>query len=45
VIDAHPLESHNPGEWLRYGAAPERLVSAESTEAPQVTVLIPVHNH
>lgn len=25
--------------------APERLVSAESTEAPQVTVLIPVHNH
>jgi GT2 family glycosyltransferase len=25
--------------------APERLVRAESTEAPQVTVLIPVHNH
>ena len=25
--------------------APERLVSAESTEAPQVTVLIPVHNN
>lgn len=21
VIDAHPLESHDPAEWLRYGAA------------------------
>lgn len=21
VIDAHPLESHDPQEWLRYGAA------------------------
>ncbi len=21
VIDAHPLESHDPGEWLRYGVA------------------------
>ena len=21
LIDAHPLESHNPGEWLRYGVA------------------------
>jgi hypothetical protein len=19
VIEAHPLESHEPGEWLRYG--------------------------
>jgi hypothetical protein len=21
VIEAHPLESHDPAEWLRYGAA------------------------
>ena len=21
VIDAHPLESHDPAEWLRYGVA------------------------
>jgi hypothetical protein len=21
VIEAHPLESHDPEEWLRYGAA------------------------
>jgi hypothetical protein len=21
VIEAHPLESHDPGEWLRYGLA------------------------
>jgi hypothetical protein len=21
VIDAHPLESHDPAEWLRYGGA------------------------
>ena len=21
VIDAHPLESHDPAEWVRYGAA------------------------
>jgi hypothetical protein len=21
VIDAHPLESHDPSEWLRYGVA------------------------
>ena len=21
VIDAHPLESHDPDEWLRYGVA------------------------
>ena len=21
VVDAHPLESHDPGEWLRYGVA------------------------
>ncbi len=21
VIDAHPLESHHPAEWLRYGVA------------------------
>ena len=21
VIDAHPLESHDPQEWLRYGVA------------------------
>jgi len=21
VVDAHPLESHDPAEWLRYGVA------------------------
>ena len=31
--------------WASGGRAPERLVSAESTEAPQVTLLIPLHNH
>ena len=26
VIDAHPLESHDPEEWLRYGVALLRTI-------------------
>lgn len=27
VIEAHPLESHDPGEWLRYGVALRQTIT------------------
>jgi hypothetical protein len=37
VIDAHPLESHDPAEWLRYGAALE-FVQAQKEGASALEV-------
>jgi hypothetical protein len=35
VIDAHPLESHDPDEWLRYGAALLHRLEPGSEQAHQ----------
>lgn len=35
VIDAHPLESHDPDEWLRYGAALLNRLEPGSQQAHQ----------
>ncbi|QPN65827.1 hypothetical protein [Synechococcus sp. CBW1006] len=35
VIEAHPLESHDPAEWLRYGAALLHTIEPGADQAKQ----------
>jgi len=35
VIDAHPLESHDPAEWLRFGVALTQLIEPSAQERHQ----------
>jgi hypothetical protein len=38
VIDAHPLESHDPAEWLRYGAAAAGCAAGEGAQGQRSAV-------
>lgn len=35
VVETHPLESHDPAEWLRYGVAMSQLIEPSGAERQQ----------
>ena len=47
VIDAHPLESHDPAEWLRYGVALLQTLTpgAEAIREPRLAVHLHLQQH